>query len=405
MERKPSLLILKQIQIFLLCLVGSCTSIDQFADRIVDFNVETEKARTRVLMLNILRSAYRKPLQFTDVSSITGQATISGSISAILPMQGKLGAGQLDPMATISAGPTFNVAPLTNKEFFSGLLGPISGQTIVSYMMQGRRLNVLYSLMVSHIIITIDGKRTVLTSNGFGGNFSRFEDFCNELYDAGFLAQGVYVEQGSMTPMDSLAGIQGANMELATAANGSKNFVARLKSPEAIMCFDEPRTTIRPPGEFRPMIERLRQAMSCKNLPEGRIPEANPVRRSATLELIPRSTMGVIYRLGEIARLSLGISTESCSSVADLEDCHIPQLHRYRRKDGGAVDVASPFFQMTFDSIDPSMTVKYEGRTYGIKADPHGYDHSSEILELTEELLALSSSARDLPSPAVITIH
>ena len=65
--------------IALLALLAACSPIDRFADRVMTYNTEVERSRTQSMMLNILRSAYRKPLQFTDIISVTGQAVASAS--------------------------------------------------------------------------------------------------------------------------------------------------------------------------------------------------------------------------------------------------------------------------------------------------------------------------------------
>ncbi len=86
-------------------------------------------------------------------------------------------------------------------------MSPIALQTIASYMQQGRPLNLLFSLLVSTVIITIEGKPTSFSSNGFGAGFQRFQDLTPELQDAGLTTEFSSTEQGPPLPFDSVAGL------------------------------------------------------------------------------------------------------------------------------------------------------------------------------------------------------
>jgi hypothetical protein len=52
----------------------------------------------------------------------------------------------------------------------------------------------------------------------------------------------------------------------------------------------------------------------------------------------------------------------------------------------------------------PSISATVDGHTYYVSVDITGKNMSSRVLELLAELIALNSSAKDLPAPNVITV-
>src|SRR5262245_12138634 len=62
--------------------ISGCALVDQFSPRTKDFNTETADSKSTAVLINIMRSAYSKPLQFTDVSTVSGQSVITGGLSS-----------------------------------------------------------------------------------------------------------------------------------------------------------------------------------------------------------------------------------------------------------------------------------------------------------------------------------
>jgi hypothetical protein len=52
----------------------------------------------------------------------------------------------------------------------------------------------------------------------------------------------------------------------------------------------------------------------------------------------------------------------------------------------------------------PSISATVDGNTYYIKVNATSDDMSSNVIQLLSELIALNSSAKDLPAPNVITV-
>src|SRR4051812_24621815 len=80
-------------RIFLTCFVTGlvaisacgCAWIDKFGGRATAYNFETSDAKSSTILLNIVRAAYTEPLQFTDVTTVSGQATASATLSGNIP--------------------------------------------------------------------------------------------------------------------------------------------------------------------------------------------------------------------------------------------------------------------------------------------------------------------------------
>jgi hypothetical protein len=334
------------------------------------------------------------------VSSVSGQATVTGGLAATGTLNTPFDRFSVNPTATVSGGPTFNVATLNTKEFFSGILSPIGLQTIASYMQQGRPLNLLFSLFVAKVTITIDGKSRSFSSNGAGAEFEQFQELAKELQDAGLTTELSYIDQGPAMTMDSIAGLQGSGLELVQSGKGGMS--VRLKQPNLVFCFDPRGPAARAGSEINALVTKLMTTRRCDTAPTTVMPLAQLPRSATSITVVPRSTMGVIYRLGEIARTQIGLSDRPCVPTPPATQCDVPMLHRYRNIGGKTVRLDEPLFKMAQGPTSDALSVFYAGHTYSIVADPNAHDHSSEVLQMVLELQALNSSARDLPTPNLI---
>jgi hypothetical protein len=137
------------MNICLLTLTG-CSVVDQYGPRAVTYNEEASSSKSSAILLNVLRAAYRQPLQFTDMSTVTGTASIGASFTGTsIPLQ--IGGPKfttpevatLTPAATVSGGPSFNIANLNTQEFYQGIQSPLEVQVIASYVSAGIPLKLL----------------------------------------------------------------------------------------------------------------------------------------------------------------------------------------------------------------------------------------------------------------------
>jgi hypothetical protein len=121
-----------------------------------------------------------------------------------------------------------------------------------------------------------------------------------------------------------------------------------------------------------------------------------------TLQVEPRSTEGVIYYLGEIARCEM--------SVDKTAACVKPTIAATSRAPGAPDDVL--FTVNSGDASRPSLNesdansvaVNWAGFRYSVPIDPTAQDRSGQVLRIVTQLVALNRSAKDFPAPAVVPI-
>jgi hypothetical protein len=160
----------------------------------------------------------------------------------------------------------------------------------------------------------------------------------------------------------------------------------------------------------------------CKSLAEEHTPKVENRGDSVKTRIVRRSPLAVIYRLGEIARRELKMECNARTEDKCVKSPLLPPPQdppesdlSAKRKSGqwlfflsdGQTDNSPPgcedFASPRYKDYTP-ISVTYDHNVYSVRPDPTGCDHSSEVLELVLELMALSSSARDLPSPNLITV-
>ncbi len=130
------------IVLFAVSLCG-CAAIDQFSPRAQDYNRETAESKSNQILLNVVRSAYSQPLQFTEVSSVSANASVNGTLAATVPfpldIAARTGARTISatPSASLTGGNTVSVANLNTQEFYQGLQKPLSKAQITYYLFSG----------------------------------------------------------------------------------------------------------------------------------------------------------------------------------------------------------------------------------------------------------------------------
>lgn len=124
----------------------------------VDYNRVVADTRNRMILLNIVRAAYREPTYYTAFSQIEGslnlQAGVSGSIANLAG--GDATAFTPTVNGSITNAPTFTVVPLNSEDFARGMLQPIDPQTIQLFLSQGWPVEFLAPLLVQRVECSYD---------------------------------------------------------------------------------------------------------------------------------------------------------------------------------------------------------------------------------------------------------
>jgi hypothetical protein len=414
------------VAMVMVTVMSSCSIADRFADHSVEYNLQAETIKNQNLLNNIIRSAYRKPLQFTDITAITGQVSVSGTAAFTIPFGGPRSNFIFFPDVTLADSPIFTTSVLNTQEFYNGILSPIKTQMISYYLSEAFPSRVLLPLLVSEIE---DGG--IIYSN----EPSSYSYFYAELER--LILQGLTVKPISETkvlgpplsPQDvqkmDIAKLDAQHITIAQHNKSEKadeeprseratirrgGFFYQLEKSDVSyqFCFNptssNPRSTC--PGEKQGTEirqagkkEELSTPQISNNRAQAGIHELLLEGRKITLKV--RSVEGVIYYLGQWARARITPIAAMPMPPAAVTDQSVPTVVDQKGLCGGR-DIL--FRIEPGRSPYPSISTTYEGNDYHIRVDPMGCDRSSQVMELVLELLALNNSAKDLPAPSAIPV-
>lgn len=397
-------------------LLSACGTADQLAGHSLEYNSQAKLIKNRTLLINIVRAAYRKPLQFTDLTTINGQLIFDAGAALSVPLWGASeGNSRLafaSPSIEARNSPSYTVAVLNTKEFYQGILSPLPVQTVAYYLDAGFPKPLVLNLMLAGIDYGGPGAvRTVRNSP----NRPEFTELLRTLIALGLSVEQVdkvtvlggpfgesrYPSAKDIGELDAkgIKLVRHALREPGTALSSAQaarfrraGYYYQLEKPSRIyrFCFNPlqavPGTIVRAGTRIGDTGETIEASELCG---AGRASSAATSRRGIdtgqdgahALSLRTRSTEGVIYYLGEIARCQLGLAEAGAP-------CSGSSIFRLQEGPGG----------------DNTIGVGYEGRSYHIAVDPTGDDRSSQVLDLVTELLAQNNSAKDLPAPSVIPV-
>ena len=171
--------ILRPIMLFGSLLFGSCTAVDEFSPRAVTYNLAAERAQNQTVLLNVVRSALRRPMQFTTVQSVTGTASESGTVQLTLPFGNRapLNPNNLQLTGTANGGPSFAVAVLDTQEFYQGITQPISGKLLDFLLTEGYPRSLVFYLLTNRIDLVDSQGRSKQFQNyvGYDDEFGKFQ--------------------------------------------------------------------------------------------------------------------------------------------------------------------------------------------------------------------------------------
>lgn len=137
-------------------LLAGCSQNSHFSESAVQYNREAEQVQDQVLLMNILRASYRRPLEFSGVQTVSGTASAQGQVGLSYPLaqHGSMTPFTIAPQITASGGPTVTVGVVDTQDFYEGLLKPMSTQLIDLYVQRGLPRMMLYDLFFQNIVVS-----------------------------------------------------------------------------------------------------------------------------------------------------------------------------------------------------------------------------------------------------------
>ena len=431
-----------------LILLGGCAIVDQYGSRAIEYNEQTAASKSSTILLNIMRAAYREPLQFTDLSTVTGLASVQGTMNTSIPARigGHFTTADLltiSPGAQITGGPQFNIANLNSQEFYQGLQSPLKVETIALYAQAGIPLRVLLPLFISEIEIDdakADKKWVIHGSGPFTENtYGEFLSAINLLVTKGLTMEPEPSDEqiGPALSTDEASDpklLSGVLQAMATASNAGPSFKFEQNNPGRYQltkkdnkwrfCFQASvqkqhpyadvltysrlskkftpfylQPVYKPNGE--PAVSML--VTSDVNFVCG-AKAKNPASPGAEIQVTSnmkfrlRSVEGIILFLGAMVRAELGIDTGVPIVLQDIP-----------KQDFTPNDILrgpTYLFKVAQRPLSSygEISATLAEIPYTITPDPTGTDASTQVVEILTDLLALQSSAKTLPAPNVIAV-
>lgn len=462
-------------------LLPACSTIDHFGPRTSRINVETADSRSKTILENVVRSAYAQPLQFSDVSTVTGQGTVSGSLAASLPFSVTPASGvatySLAPSVSASGTNTFNVVNLNTQEFYNGLQKPISVNTLGNFLAAGYDPRLLLFLMLSGIEIKKpDGTRFIFHSSVSSlNNYQVFYQAIEALVDAGLSTHAgagagvgpVLTARQAADPrvLAALLGATGDGGLTLKQVSKKKDTYQFTKKGDYEFCFDPvlvaKHRLFVPSGRARvaanveaagitdaeyglpiktTLLVHGGEAVGASTFDASTATLCDPVKedpdkapakeagkpKKTEVILAMRSVEGVFEFLGEMARVQLHLVTLPDGAVADAPpppadqrdpppppgtagEVPVPRSPYSPAQlpllGGNPPHWFLPFFITDGQLKGSALTLSAAGRMYSVRSDPSGNaDETTRVIQILTDLLAIQSSAKDIPNPSLISV-
>lgn len=143
----------KQVFLFALCgLLAACSLSGVMDDDVLDYFQVNDLATNRITLLNVLRAKDRAPLHFSELSQIRGQLSVSLTAAATMPigpLSHTTSRGSTTSSANVSAAPSFDIVSLDTKDFTTGVMTPITPQTLKFFFDEGMDYRLVLMLLSS----------------------------------------------------------------------------------------------------------------------------------------------------------------------------------------------------------------------------------------------------------------
>ncbi|PAX06418.1 hypothetical protein [Sphingomonas lenta] len=133
--------------------LAGCETFQPTNGAAVQYNRSFARARDEVTVLNVLRASGRQPLQFSTVSTVTGE--VRTGVQVTLPFTNVIAGGddEISPsFGFTNRNPAVTIVPLASKEFVQGLSRPIDPVTVDELIAQGWSREVVLRLVVAGVV-------------------------------------------------------------------------------------------------------------------------------------------------------------------------------------------------------------------------------------------------------------
>ena len=160
-------------------LLTGCLSPIAMHRAVIEYDRTVSYVEADLLLLNIARARYHRPVHFTAVSSVAAtfdfrtNAGISGGLGrAVDPERRPL---NLEYAVSVAENPTITIVPITGEEFTKRVLRPLDEDKVEFLLRQGYDINMVLRLMARGIAIDgAQGPMVLFNSPSQGEGYREF---------------------------------------------------------------------------------------------------------------------------------------------------------------------------------------------------------------------------------------
>lgn len=368
----------------LLAFLGGCAFAPQLQRVAVDHNRMVARTEDEITLLNIVRAAHRFPLHFTTVTQVNGNASVSvsGGIEAELAK----GPDTFTPAlgGSASSNPSFQASVLSTDKFQRGIQSPVEPELVAYYLDEGWRDELVMALLIERVEIVRNGEVVGAIVNDAAASSSFARLLCtHQLVTRPTTASRPLARYDQLIDLGKLkadaADAQGRRQEIEAFLKLLDNRAVQLSGDTLVL-----------KGSSNSVALAARRTDRCEGAPVA--PE------SASLRPRFRSTLGVIYFLGEYLRAM----EASPKAVYRLPSCY-----------GECLDQAlatRPLMAITSGGGAGSVETEFLGRRYYVpRAEATSLDddgsqaRSLQVIAMVQQLVNLQKSADILPRSLTVT--
>lgn len=367
--------------------LAGCAMAPQLERVAVDHNRMVAAVEDELTLLNIVRASRRFPLHFTAISEVNGNAEIAvdASVSTTLspgadPVSPRLG-------GRVATKPSFRAGVLSNEAFQRGIQQPVAAELVAYYLDSGWRDELIMALFVERVDI-VDPVRERM----------RVASIVNEP-DAASPFAGIICHYRIVSEPTSASRPLARFGELVdSAALAEGNAASRREEVTALLkLLGDDGVTLADDTLF---LRGSNHTVRFTPLPQQRCAESiDRPDIAAGYELVPRfrSTLGIIYALGEYIRVADELGPKA---VYRLPDCGL----LCRR--GEAAPGSRPLIDVRRGSGRSLLATELLGHRFYIPAEENlsgSGARSMQVVAAVQQLLNLHKSADALPASISLT--
>lgn len=353
----------------------ACTVPLQIKDHARRTNQIVWQVHSEMILKNILRARDHQPMLFTSVDQVRGSLTYSAGTGTLpVPFGGATeDVYGINPTASISSNPSFDVSILLDDDFYRGILSPIPLNYVRLYVEQGWPMDELLLLAIESYPGCAEATPPCANNPEEKDAFIKFTRIIDRVTNACSVNVCLRFDTRTSTPVPILP-----------AALSNFDIVAAMQAGYTVSPVGTTSYTVSRPGSLvlkGPCVDPdTGQPTAVFETLAGLWADpfdGNVMLHSANTEcgkIVFRSPQGVIFYLGESLR-------DGAQPIVALSH-GVPQI---------VVECGDQYKEEDF-----VVSVPHDGELCGIPADPRRAGDSLRTLSFVSQLLGLERSAKTL---------